>query len=208
MVLSHAAVNSAASRVLRMSVELEIKLRLADPAGLRATLAVLGAVARGATLETNHVLDTSQGSVRAAGGVLRVRTLAADPPAALFTYKGPRGPDPSQPREELETAAADGPTLLKILARLGFHETIRYEKRRESWSLAGCEIVIDELPRLGWFVEIEGPDLPHIQAARKQIGLDHEPEIAESYVGMTARLGTESGLRRELTFGTSEPSAR
>ncbi len=208
MVLALAAVNSAASRVFRMSVELEIKLRLADPAALRATLAALGAIPLGSVLETNHILDTVQGAVRAGGGVLRVRTLAAAMPAALLTFKGPRGPDSSLPREELETPAADGPTLLRILARLGFHETIRYEKRRESWSLAGCEIVIDELPQLGWFVEIEGPDLPRIHAARRKVGLDNEPEIAESYVGMTARLGADCGTRRELTFAASDPSAR
>ncbi len=38
---------------------------------------------------------------------------------------------------------------------LGYTPYFIYEKRRETFDLRGCEVMIDEMP-YGWFLEIEG----------------------------------------------------
>ena len=76
-----------------------------------------------------------------------------------------------------------------VNAKAEFFAPLVYEKRRETWSLAGAEVVIDELP-FGLFVEIEG-DEPDILKAEKLLGLDSDGGVQEPYPTLTLRHGTE-----------------
>ena len=55
------------------------------------------------------------------------------------------------------------------------------EKKRRVWQLNKCEIALDELPLLGTFVEIEGPDSETIANVQKKLGLGNLPHIGKSY---------------------------
>jgi len=198
-----------------MGTEIEIKLRLADPAGLRERLAVCGASPTGRVLETNTLFDTPDEALRAADSALRVRRTAplqaaerlprADqsggPASAWLTFKGPRSGTGLRSREELETQVREADALLAILARLGLTERVIYEKRRETWRLEGCEVALDELPRLGTFVEIEGPDEQAVRELRSRLGLEHAEGLDVTYVELAVRHGVQrpDGVR-ELRF--------
>ena len=188
-----------------MDCEIEVKLRLAGPETLRRRLAESGASCEGRIFERNRIFDGRAASLRARGCAIRLREEAPspdDPPsAAKLTFKGPRAPGPLKIRPEMETQIGDAKVLTAILGELGLSELVYYEKWRETWRLQDCEIVIDELPRLGWFCEIEGPSADAVEAMRPRLGLEAAEVCAESYVELTITCGEpEQGARRSLRF--------
>lgn len=191
-----------------MPHEIELKFRCGDLAPVRRRLRDLGATGHPAVLETNHILDTDELRLRNAGCGLRVRqTWVRGAPrgrpdsSATLTFKGPREKSVAKSREELETHVADAQVLLTVLARLGFSEVIVYEKCRETWTLGPCEIALDELPRLGSWLEVEGPSEAAIAEACASLGLSEADAERATYVEMAAIHGdrTADG-RRELLF--------
>jgi adenylate cyclase, class 2 len=200
-----------------MPTETEAKFRLPDPDALRQRLEELGAQPAGRVLEVNRIFDTPDARLRNADCGLRIRigrSLEADSPpggasSALLTYKGPRAAGEPKIREELETPVADPAALVEILDRLGLHEIIVYEKRRDVWRLGPCEIAVDELPDLGWWLEIEGPTAAAVAHAQAQLGLAATPPVRETYVEMAAARGQPDapGCRR-LAFPDPDGSSR
>lgn len=197
-----------------MRTEIEAKFRIGEPAPIRAMLERCGAIRLSFVHELNHLLDTPERRILAAGCGLRVRVWRSlddeKRSGATLTFKGPRHDGEFKSHPEIETALTDADDALAILEHIGFRATIVYEKRRETWRLGECEVTLDELPRLGWFLEIEGPDADAIQSARHQLGLADTPVVDETYVRMAARYGdsTERGTR-QLVFGPpGQPETR
>ncbi|MHC5101006.1 MAG: hypothetical protein ACYSOG_04145, partial [Planctomycetota bacterium] len=50
--------------------------------------------------------------------------------------------------------------------------------------LDDCEICLDELPYLGCFVEVEGPDEDVISGVLEKLDLHNEPHISHGYAAM------------------------
>ena len=169
-----------------MPEEIEAKVKIADPEAFRRLLAARGGAGGGMVLEVNHIFDSAGGSLRKSGAAVRVREerLAAGGEVlrTLLTYKGPRQPGRFKRRAELETAVTDGAAILAILRALGFVETFHFEKRRSTWRLGPCEVVLDELPHLGWFVEVEGPTEQAIRACLAELELGEAPLIPQTYI--------------------------
>jgi adenylate cyclase class 2 len=177
--------------------EIEAKYRLDDPAGLRRRLVACGAQPGGRVLEGNRMFDTAERSLQAADCGLRLRTCRSledgRPLSATLTYKGPRNVGALKVREEVETEVADPSSVATILRRLGFNEVVFYEKRRETWRLGECEVCVDELPQLGWFVEIEGPSKEAIATVSEKLGASDQVALRETYVEIVATHGTREG---------------
>lgn len=173
-----------------MAREIEAKYRLDDPDAVRARLVASGAKRITRVLEDNRIFDTAERKLLAADCGLRLRTCQSlegdQPAAATLTYKGPRATAAAKVREELETPVARPDAIALILQRLGLREVVVYQKRRETWQLNACLVCLDELPRLGWFVEVEGPDLAALQAALEQLGLSSQSPLRETYVEIAA----------------------
>jgi adenylate cyclase class 2 len=171
--------------------ETEVKIRLASPAAARGALARVGAIlVRPRHFEDNVLFDDSRGSLRASGGVLRLRDT---PHGSVLTLKGPRHIEEGiKTREERQTLVAEPDAVRDILGRLGYQPIFRYQKYRESWTHRGQEIEIDETP-IGTFLEIEG-DPDGIRAVTAELG--HEPSeyLGESYVGLFFAQGGEGDM--------------
>jgi predicted adenylyl cyclase CyaB len=176
------------------STETEVKLRLASPEEIRRKLEALGAVlVRERHLEDNLLFDDALGSLRARGGVLRLRET---PHGGFLTFKGPRQEvGGMKTREERETAVGSPGQVHAILRHLGYHAVFRYQKYRESWVHRQQEIEIDETP-IGAFLEIEG-DVGGIAAVAAELGFRPSDYVAESYVG----LFVASGGKGDMVFG-------
>lgn len=188
-----------------MSREIEVKYRLEDLETLRRRLAECNARRRAYVLESNRVFDTAERKLRAADCGLRLRSCRSleggQQVSATLTYKGPRSPGKTKVREEVETVVADRGAMATILQRLGFNEVIVYEKRRETWRLDDCKVCLDELPKLGWFIEIEGPSSNAVEAVRKRLKLPSTTPLRETYVEMAARHGhVSAGQCTRLQF--------
>jgi adenylate cyclase class 2 len=179
----------------RVGRETELKLKLVEPAALRARLSGTGAQRGVLVEETNRLFDTPGRRLLAQDAGLRLRTSrphASGRTRCTLTYKGPRSAGVVKSREEIEFHVDDAEAAATLLAHLGYAEVIRYEKRREVWRLVDCEIAIDELPLLGWYVEIEGPDEIVVQDVRRQLNLGDAVPVDETYPHLTAEYGTPS----------------
>jgi predicted adenylyl cyclase CyaB len=161
-------------------IEREVKIRVSDLAALRPRLEAMGATIAGTERETNHILDTADGSLQRRNEVLRVREAQKN----TITWKGraaDQDPYGQKAREELEAQIADDAAegVLAILGKLGYQEVLRYLKERQAWRWQGVEIALDHL-EFGDFVEIEG-EAGVIQDALHRLQLDGEPLEHRSY---------------------------
>jgi adenylate cyclase, class 2 len=199
-----------------MAVELESKIAVASHDGVREKLRAAGAVPEGRVVETNRLFDNAEQALFHAGCGLRVRTAVpvdamwqpvspADGgrhPKSTYTFKAPQKTSDGRQqasefkrREEIELAIENPEGMTALLAGLGYTPWIVFEKRRESWTLGERKIELDEIPRLGRFVECEGQDDRAIQAALATLGLAGEAHIVESYPGLIAKHLGESAAR-------------
>lgn len=160
-----------------MAIEREIKLKFDSAEQARERILSIGATPlRGRRLQEDCLLDTEQDALYRRRCVLRVRNEGGK---SLLTFKGPVQPSAVKVREEHETVAADGDTLLRILQELGLHVWFRYEKYREEFSSEDVIIAIDETP-VGIFVEIEGGER-HIHRTAAALGKSTHDYITDSY---------------------------
>ena len=89
----------------------------------------------------------------------------------ILTYKGPPEPGRFKVREEVEVEVGDAGSLRKILERLSFRRTFRYEKFRTEYRRPGeaGHVMLDETP-IGVYLELEGD--PHwIDGVARELGL-------------------------------------
>ncbi|BAM02685.1 class IV adenylate cyclase [Phycisphaera mikurensis] len=180
-----------------MPIETEAKLPLADPEGLRRRLAALDAPLAAAFTEDNRFFDLPGDRLRGADRALRLRTETpragsphAGPPRHVLCHKGPRLPgaggaaDGLKRRPEHEIVVADADGAAAFLAALGYAPRFRFEKRRDRHRLGGCVVEIDELPGLGFFVEVEGPDPDAVEATLARLGLRDAPREPRGYLAL------------------------
>ena len=195
-----------------MSVEIEAKMKVPDLTAIRAKLDAAGGRRVGEYLERNTFFDTEDRSLLAADEGLRVRASrdrATGSVTCTMTHKGPRQHGQLKSREETEVTCGNEADALAMLTCLGFDRVLSFEKRRESWSLGGCKVELDELPHLGTFVEVEGPKDETVLKVREQLGLADRPLSRASYIAMLMTFLQEQGQpARDVTFGPgASPSA-
>lgn len=164
-----------------MAREIEAKLKVDNLDIIRRRLDELGAANEGECLERNWVLDTPEQSLRKTGRLLRVRTMGG--PSAVLTVKHSVEGGEFKTREEVESMVDSADDLLRQLEMIGFGTTWIYEKRRQTWLWRDCVLALDELPEIGYFVEIEGAP-EKIYAVANELGLDAGQHIDDNYLGL------------------------
>jgi len=179
-----------------MPVEIEAKMAVPNVEPVRATLKRLNAPGGALTLETNIFFDTPDQSLLKSGSGLRLRTnrdAASGRETHVITHKGPLLAGTVKSREETELTVENAADAAALFARLGYKKTLTFQKRRESWKLGSCKIELDEVPHLGSFVEVEGPDEATVMRVREQLGLADRPIIKTGYIGMLVDYLAERG---------------
>jgi adenylate cyclase class 2 len=188
-----------------MPVEIEAKMSVDSFDAVRARLREVGARHAGEHFEVNTFFDTEDRSLLAADEGLRLRLErdnATGNERHVITWKGPRQLGPLKSREELEIQVQGGDAAAQLLERLGYLHTLSFEKRRESWELGGCKIELDEVPHLGRFVEVEGPNEKTVLHVRDRLGLSNRPVIKGSYIALLMSHLQERGqTTKHVTFG-------
>jgi adenylate cyclase class 2 len=188
-----------------MPVEIEAKMSVESFDPVRAKLREAGARLAGEHFEVNTFFDTEDRSLLAADEGLRLRLerdAASGDERHVITWKGPRQLGPLKSREELEVEVGAGDPAVQIFERLGFLRTLSFEKRRESWELDGCKIELDEIPHLGRFVEVEGPEEKRVMQVRERLGLASRPIIKGSYIALLMSHLQEHGkATKDVRFG-------
>jgi adenylate cyclase class 2 len=172
-----------------MPLEIEIKSRVDSHEPLIAMLKGLPAKYAGRVLETNRLYDNADGSLRREGRGLRLRSCRVlDGPArsSTLTYKGPMRESALKQREEVEIEVGDVDGMARLLQSLGYQERVLFEKRRESWAVDDCKVELDELPRIGRFVEIEGPSETSVLHVMARLNLSPDKCTRKTYVELIA----------------------
>jgi len=172
-----------------MSLEIEAKMRVSDLAAMRRRLKAAGAKFAGGLSEINTFFDTPDGDLRRADKGLRLRAnrdVKTGRTEQVVTFKGPRRAGPLKSRPEFEFTVDHPAAVVETFKNLGLVVSISFKKRRQSWKLGRCKVELDRLPRLGTFIEIEGPRAQAVLRVRRLLGLADAPMIRESYAAMMA----------------------
>lgn len=182
--------------------EIEVKLPCQDLDVIREKLREKGAIRRAPLhFESNDLFDDPQGNLARKGCTLRLRRVGEE---TTLTFKGPaRFQRGMKLREERETRVSDAVETEAILAALGLTRRFRYEKRREEWALAGCQVALDETP-IGTFVEVEG-DPSAIRRVVVALELEFASASPYSYARLYAlRRQEDPSLPEDMVFARRE----
>lgn len=170
------------------STEIEAKFMLPHLADMRHVVLTAGAhVLSPRILERNLRLDTPDGSLEAAGKVLRLRQDRS----TRLTYK--EQTNAIELRREIEIEVDDYDQALALLQALGFVPLMVYEKYRQIFELMDARIMMDELP-FGQFVEVEADALEIVRRVAEQIGLNWEHRAQATYLQLFDCLRGRRGL--------------
>ena len=183
--------------------EIEAKVRCADPAALRRRLVELGAEPQASGLEYNVVFDTPRGELVSADRLLRLRRYGGN----LLTYKGPRS-EPAgavKSRAEVEVEVSDFAAAATLLEGLGYVRAWVYEKKRETWDLDGVQVLLDTLPRIGHYVEVEAASEALVLDTFSRLGLSPGQATSLTYLEIFQEYLDEKGLDlKEMVFEEKE----
>ncbi|GIW77591.1 MAG: hypothetical protein KatS3mg104_2654 [Phycisphaerae bacterium] len=187
-----------------MTIEIEAKMKVSDLGVVRSLLEKMDATRSAEIFEINTFFDTEDRSLLAADQGLRLRVnrnMSTGEETYVYTFKGPRLHGKLKSREEIELAVCNPRDAERFLMALGFVRVLSFEKRRYKWKLDECSIELDELPYLGAFVEIEGPDEETVLRVREKLSLANAPIIKSSYIAMLMAYLQENGVHdRSVTF--------
>ncbi|MHC4520442.1 MAG: class IV adenylate cyclase [Planctomycetota bacterium] len=178
-----------------MFVEIEAKLKVDSLEAVERQLAACGATYVSQKVQVDCYFDTADRQLTQTDRCLRLRTeRSGEHERIVLTYKGPKQTDDFKKREEVNLDVADAAAVESLLQGLGYRRALAFDKRRSVWDCDGCEIALDELPLIGVFVEIEGPDSERIGRVRTALGLAEAPHVMESYASLIekelSRLGS------------------
>jgi adenylate cyclase, class 2 len=180
-----------------MRYEVEMKFPVADAAALAAELTGLGATIAAPQTEVDTYFAHPARDFAKTDEALRIRRKGS---ANFLTYKGPKIDAATKTRHEIDLPLPPGEETAAawsgMLAALGFTPAGEVRKsRRKShvpWQGRSVEVSLDEVDRLGTFVELELlAETADLEAARACI------------VSLAADLGLKDSERRsylELLF--------
>src|SRR5215207_2878337 len=180
-----------------MGVEIEKKYRLPREREeeLRRRLVGMAATEQGGEVFEENVIYDGPG-LDPHRRVLRLRRAGG---RAILTFKERyRSVSAVKHQREEETEVSDAGALAAILEAIGYRRALVYEKRRSTWTVAGAEVVMDELP-FGLFMEIEGTEGEIVEAER-MLGLEDAEAEHAPYPQLTAQHGKKADGVVEARF--------
>lgn len=184
--------------VLASDKELEVKFFVSDLAEIERRLVATGAtLVQPRTHEYNLRFDTPSGDLGQRESMLRLRRDSG----SHITFKGPSTTlGGVLARQEIEFDVSNFTDAQKLVEALGYRSKFVYEKFRTTYAHNGVKITLDEMP-YGPFVEIEGSEPEPIEQAAKELGLDWNERLPETYISIFRRLKELFGMHfPDLTF--------
>jgi predicted adenylyl cyclase CyaB len=177
-----------------MAKEIEIKFKINKTALIRKKLLNLKAKFIGKAFERTIRFDTPNDVLFKNGKFLRLRTGFKN--VITLKIKIKSKDKKFREREEIELEISDPEKMKIILENLGFINKWIMEKYREKWILRDAEVVIDKLPEMGNFIEIEG-NKKSIQKTVNLLGLRLADGITATYWGLWEDYCQRKGIKKE-----------
>ncbi|MBN1230822.1 MAG: class IV adenylate cyclase [Anaerolineales bacterium] len=150
------------------------------------------------TYEHNLRFDTPEKKLSAAYEVLRLR----EDREVRLTFKGAcQTEDGVAVRQEIEFQVSDAKAARLFLENLGYEVIFVYEKYRTTYEFMGGEVVVDEIPMGGVFVEIEGNSPQVVRQIADALNLVWERRVPHNYQMIFEGIKQAYGLEiRDLVF--------
>jgi len=168
-----------------MGFEIEAKLKVESLDEVGRRLLHAGASFVDELVQFDRYFDYADGRLTKADSCIRLRRQsAATGCTMLLTYKGPKRTDRFKTRLEVETAVGDETATAALLSALGLGQRLSFLKKRKLWRILRCSVALDELPLVGSFVEIEGPDSARVAEVRDVLELGGYSHVPRSYASM------------------------
>ncbi len=178
-----------------MGTEIEAKLKVDSLQQIAKKLKELDAQLLAEYIQKDYYFDDENTTLTKTDRCLRLRRQQTGEEERLFlTYKGAKEKDEFKKRQEIEVEVTDANSVEKLLSVIGYSKALVVEKKRRIWRLGHCNVALDELPSLGCFVEIEGPDGQTITDVQKKLGLAGLSHTLESYASLMAEQMTHKTL--------------
>jgi predicted adenylyl cyclase CyaB len=183
-------------------LEIELKLKVDSFGPIVAKLKQLGAAFDGDFIQTDAYYDDSEDSLVNSDRCLRIRKHKNHLGETIdLTYKGARENHRFKSRREIGLKVEKAEELAHLFGELGYKEKLAFEKKRSLWDFSGCKVALDELPLLGKFVEIEGPDETLIEEVQKMLGLGNKHHTPQSYAHLMEDAIKKTGIKsRKISF--------
>lgn len=184
-----------------MCTEIEAKLKVDSLQDPERKLSEVGAEFLEEQLQTDTYFDDAGEALKSGDRALRLRQQSAGQKENTFlTYKGAKEKDDFKKRREIEFEVGDGDSARMLLSALGYEKKLVFEKKRRLWKFHNCIVCLDQLPLLGSFVEIEGPDGKSIADVQKSLGLSDLPHVVESYACLIEEKLRQLGNKEKQVF--------
>jgi adenylate cyclase class 2 len=185
-----------------MAIEIEIKLRVDGFEPVVQKLKQLGAKFEGDFLQIDSYYDDNKDSLVKSDRCLRIRKHINHIGQTIeLTYKGARENHRFKSRREIGIKVDKAQELAELFEQLGYVLRLALEKKRSLWDYHDCKIALDELPLIGKFVEIEGPNDETIEQVQKDLGLENLKHEPASYAHLIEAAAVKAGLKkRNITF--------
>jgi adenylate cyclase, class 2 len=186
---------------MRVYIEIEAKLKVDSLDQVKQCLTECNASVLSETIQTDFYFDAPDGELTRTDQCIRLRREeGAGAERLILTYKGAKQVDDFKKREEINVQVQDAEAVERLLGALGYTRALAFNKRRRTWRLDNCEVALDELPLIGAFVEIEGPDSATIVRVQQTLGLTRMPHTAVSYATQIAQEMVRLGLTQKEVF--------
>jgi adenylate cyclase class 2 len=207
-----------------MKTEHEVKVLEIDPELIKQTLEHLGAVALGTTLQWRYVFDIAPDDK---SQWLRLRS---EREGVTFTHKKIESDEIDGTSEtsslleslegmkkviesagievgqfnafwsSLEEKDRTTEKILKYLEQIGITPKYYQENRRTSFKLDGCDIEIDEWPKIPPYLEIEGEEKAAVLRMAERLGFEPEELTSVNTTGVYNLYGLNIADYPRLTF--------
>ena len=184
-----------------MNIEIEAKLKVNSLEEVEHRLTEAGAEFEQERLQTDYHFDDADRTLQKTDRCLRLRRqLVNDSEKFFLTYKGAKEKSSFKRRQEIEVEIAQGNSVLNLFSALGYEKVLTIQKKRLTWRLGDCIVALDQLPLIGSFVEIEGPDEQKIAAVQETLGLSRFSHIREGYAALIRDKLAELGKEQKEVF--------
>ena len=184
-------------------IETEVKHRIKGKTELKRIKTKLKkfAVFRKKEKELNLVFDSPEGELKKNKFLLRLRKDSKN----TLTFKSPiKSNKRFKERNETEIFVKDFNRTRKMLESMNFFPVFVYEKKREYFDLNGTEVLVDELPFIGFYLEIEGTG-KGITEAEKELGLKQKNRITANYLQIFLQHKKKKNLKeKNMVFKKSK----
>ena len=166
-----------------MPKETEIKIRMNDESLLEHVIDrcnKLGQLVQEQILQRDEYYDTEDEQLKKVDMTIRLRKVGK---VSRVAMKSARvfGDGNIHNRIELEFETKDELAVMAQLEKQNLKPTAILEKKRSKYNVDGCVVVIDILPFIGSFIEVEGPGSTKIRAVLERIGLSEKDSVKDNY---------------------------